>query len=292
MSKYQQSLGSKPHTISSWMKDSEEPKISPKYRKRFQVDAQKDGINNLIIRDLHLSDSGRYFCGILEFSTIEFGQGVFLHVKTSLSNTQSSVHQPAVEQLRLGDSVNLSCTVYAESCAGEQTLYWFRHGASQPAVMYPSNRQCTSLSNEQPDRKNCTLKLEIKSVLSFDAATYYCALASCGEVVFGNGTRVEILGSTTVPTLLVYCLLAALTVSIVVLFVLGFVMYKLKSKLCSDCKGTASHPTCSLASDYVQSHNADNLHYAALSLKRNSDWHHREDSTESVCVYSREKSRK
>ncbi|KAM4537463.1 uncharacterized protein PAE49_021777 isoform 2-T2 [Odontesthes bonariensis] len=273
------------------MKDSEEPKISPKYRKRFQVDAQKDGINNLIIRDLHLSDSGRYFCGILEFSTIEFGQGVFLHVKTSLSNTQSSVHQPAVEQLRLGDSVNLSCTVYAESCAGEQTLYWFRHGASQPAVMYPSNRQCTSLSNEQPDRKNCTLKLEIKSVLSFDAATYYCALASCGEVVFGNGTRVEILGSTTVPTLLVYCLLAALTVSIVVLFVLGFVMYKLKSKLCSDCKGTASHPTCSLASDYV-SHNADNLHYAALSLKRNSDWHHREDSTESVCVYSREKSRK
>lgn len=44
-------------------------------------------------------------------------------------------------------------------------------------------------------------------------------------------------GFTEVAPLLVYCLSLALAVSITVLLALAFVMYKMKKKLCSVCKG-------------------------------------------------------
>ncbi|XP_035531210.1 polymeric immunoglobulin receptor-like [Morone saxatilis] len=278
---YQQSLGGKPLIISTWMKHSTEATISPAYERRFQVLAEEEGINHLVITDLRLSDSATYYCGILEFNEIEFGQGAFLHVKTSLSNIHAVVHQPELETFRWGDSVNLSCTVYTEKCAGEQNLYWFRHGVAQPAIMYHNAGKCMKDSHME----NCTLNLAIKSVSSSDAGMYYCALASCGEIVFGQGTRVKIAGSTS----LCPGVLSELAVSIILLLVLALVMYKLKKKICSVCKGTVSHLTCSAASD-TTSQDADALHYAALSLKRTSERHRQEESVESVCVYSRVKS--
>ncbi|XP_042258210.1 uncharacterized protein LOC122973259 [Thunnus albacares] len=290
---YQQTLGGKPQLISSRMKHGTEAEISPEFKERFQVLAKGGAsINHLIITDLHLSDSATYYCGILEFNAIEFGQGAFLHVKTSLSNIQAAVHQPSLQPFQSGDSVNLSCTVHAEPCVGEQSFYWFRHGASQPAVIYPRTGQCKNISNEESVTKSCTLNLSIKSVSSSDAGIYYCALSSCGEIVFGNGTEIKIAGvSTKDSILLVYCLSVALAVFIIVLLVLVFIVHKLKKNLCSVCHGTVSHLTCSAASD-AASQDANSLHYAALSLNRNSERHRREDNVESVCVYSKIKSRK
>ncbi|XP_069015424.1 uncharacterized protein [Embiotoca jacksoni] len=287
LSWYQQTLDGNPNLISTRMKESREANIYTTFKERFQVSALREKcINHLIITNLRLSDSATYYCGVLVFNNIEFGQGVFLQVETRLSNIRSTVHQPAMEPLRLGESVNLSCIVNAEACVGGQSLYWFRHGASQPAVVYPGEGRCTSLSSEKPHTAYCTLNLAIKSVSSSDAGTYYCALDSCGEIVFGDGTKVEIVA----PPLLVSCLSVALAVSITVLLVLAFIMYKVQKKLCSVCKGTVSHVACPAASDAV-SQEADSLHYAALSLKRNSEQHHQEDNMENVCVYSRVRSR-
>ncbi|KAM9335599.1 signal-regulatory protein beta-2-like [Symphorus nematophorus] len=272
------------------MKHNPDTSIYPAYKDRFQVLTQDEkGINHLIISNLRLSDSATYYCGILEFNAIEFGQGAFLHVKTSSSDIQAVVHQPALEMLQSGDSVTLNCTVYAEKCAGEQSFYWFRHGAAQPAVLYPSAGQCTN--DLESHTKNCSFNLTIKYVNSSDAGMYYCALASCGEIVFGNGTRVEITGPAKASALLVCCLSVALAVSIILLLVLAFTMYELKRKICSVCKGTVSHLTCPAASD-AMSQDADDLHYAALSLNRTSGRRRQEESLDSVCVYSRVKSRK
>ncbi|XP_008285414.1 uncharacterized protein LOC103361176 isoform X2 [Stegastes partitus] len=290
LSWYQQRLGGNPHIISSQMKRSPDADIDPAYKNRFTVFAQSDKCtNDLTITDLRLSDSATYYCGVLVFNAIEFGEGIFLHVETSPPNNLSTAHQPELQLLRVGDSVNLSCTAYTKPCAGNQNFYWFRHHASQPAIMYPSKGQCTSLSNEKPPRKSCTLTLAINSVNVSDAGIYYCALASCGEIVVGNGTRVEIVA----PPLLVYCLTVALAVSIVVLVSLAVITYKMKKKTCSVCNGTVSHLAASSASDIV-SQDENSLHYAALSLKRNSERQRGgvEDSEESACVYSRVKSRK
>lgn len=189
LSWYQQRLGGKPVIISTRMKHNKEASISKAYMERFQV-LTGQSINHLKISNLQPLDSGTYYCGILEFNAIEFGRGAFLHVKASLSNIHAVVQQPALELLRAGESANLSCTVYAEKCAGEKSLYWFRHGAAQPAVMYRNVGQCTTDSRSE----NCTLNLAIKSMNASDVGMYYCALASCGEIVFGNGTRLMISG--------------------------------------------------------------------------------------------------
>ncbi|KAK1890373.1 Ig kappa chain V region K-25 [Dissostichus eleginoides] len=224
LSWYQQILGDKPVIISTRMRNSDAT-ISPGYKERFEVFGNhNEGNNDLTIKDLRLLDSATYNCGVLVFNAIEFGKGAFLHVKASKSNINAVVHQPALEPLRAGDSVNLSCSVYATECEGEQSLYWFRHGAAQPAIVYPS----------------------------------------AGHL--------------------------ALAVSIIVILALAYIMYMLKKKSCTVCKGTVSHQACS-ASDTV-SQDADILHYAALSLNRSRERPHHEDNVESVCVYSRVKSRK
>uniref|UniRef100_A0A3Q1EAD5 Ig-like domain-containing protein n=1 Tax=Acanthochromis polyacanthus TaxID=80966 RepID=A0A3Q1EAD5_9TELE len=269
LSWYQQSLGGKPQLISSRMKHSTDVDITPAYKDRYEVFAHNENcINNLIITDLRLSDSATYYCGVLVFNAIEFGKGVFLHVRTSPSNIQSAVHQPALQPLRLGDSVNLSCTAYPKPCAENPTFYWFRHDESQPAIMYPSEGQCTSLSNEKPYRKSCTLNLAIKSVNISDAGTYYCALASCGEIVLGNGTRAHFL--------LVYCLSVALGVFYISTMPPTYFL----------------HMISPLSIYRYQNQDADSLHYAALNLKKKNERPHREEDMESVCVYSRVKSRK
>ncbi|XP_035480040.1 uncharacterized protein LOC118300075 isoform X1 [Scophthalmus maximus] len=288
---YQQSLGGKLEVISIRMKEKAEAEISPGYKERFGVSAQsQDSSNHLTITDLRPLDSAAYFCGTLEFNAIEFGQGAFLYVKSSLSNTLAYVHQPAAESLGPGESLNLSCAVYTElPHVGTQSFFWIRastgHGASEPVDVYPSAAQCTRFFNGKSHMMNCTLNLAKKSVSSSDAGMYRCVLASYGEIVFGNGTTVQIGSSTEVPPLLVYCLSVALAVSINVLVVLAFTMYKLRKKLCPTCTGILSHLTCLAAT----SKDADTLNYAALSLKRNSQQHHQEDNMETVCVYSRVK---
>ncbi|XP_047186566.1 uncharacterized protein LOC118300075 isoform X2 [Scophthalmus maximus] len=182
------------------------------------------------------------------------------------------------------------CIILALLCEiWTQSFFWIRastgHGASEPVDVYPSAAQCTRFFNGKSHMMNCTLNLAKKSVSSSDAGMYRCVLASYGEIVFGNGTTVQIGSSTEVPPLLVYCLSVALAVSINVLVVLAFTMYKLRKKLCPTCTGILSHLTCLAAT----SKDADTLNYAALSLKRNSQQHHQEDNMETVCVYSRVK---
>uniref|UniRef100_A0A3Q2QEC0 Ig-like domain-containing protein n=1 Tax=Fundulus heteroclitus TaxID=8078 RepID=A0A3Q2QEC0_FUNHE len=279
---YQQSLGGKPHMISKRMKQSTEAEISSAYEKRFQVLARSGGsVNDLIITDLLALDSGTYYCVVLRNAVIEFGQGVFLHVKTSPSDTQSSIQQPKLQLLRPGESVNLSCSVYAERCAEEPNLYWLRHEELQPAVMYPSDRHCTSALNGTFNGTYCTSNLELHLVRSSDAGIYHCALASCGVVVFGEGTKVEIV----VSLLLVYCLSVALMVFILGLLVLSSLVYKLKLTPLSSCTGEVRH-YCLLPEKQAES-----LHYAALNLKRR-DNRQRQEDIENVCVYSGVRSRK
>lgn len=184
---YQQSLGRKPQIISSRMRHNKEAAIYPSFKGRFVVES-KETINHLVIAELLLSDSAIYYCGILEFNSLEFGEGTFLYVTLPLSNIQSVVYQPALDPVRPGDSVKLSCEVQGEACKGEQSLYWFRQTKGEPVIMYQNEGNCV----DEAHNRKCTLTYSIKSVNSSDEGMYYCALASCGKLVFGNGTQVQL----------------------------------------------------------------------------------------------------
>ncbi|XP_027893801.1 uncharacterized protein LOC114157162 isoform X1 [Xiphophorus couchianus] len=286
---FHQSPGGKLHIVSKWMRHHTEVKISLAHKKRFQVVAHSaNGVNDLMISNLQLSDSGTYYCAILRYVDLVFGQGVFLHVKTSPSkNTKLLFHQPKLKLLHLGESVNLSCRIYAEPCAAEPAVYWFSYAGLKPALLYPSDSHCTSGLNGTFRGKYCTSYLVLDLVRSSDAGTYHCALASCGVVVFGEGTKIEIV----VPLLLVYCLSVALAISIIGVLVLSSFMYKLQLNLKSACEGVDAKERFPSTRTAVQEREPGSLHYAAVNLKRSKEQQLRGDPEE-ACVYSRVKSPK
>ena len=113
------------------------------------------------------------------------------------SSRRSFLQQPVSRSVQPGHSVTLDCTVTSESCHGQHSVYWFRSSAgSQPGIVYASgdgNAQCEEMEMESATR-SCVYLLPKKNLTLSDAGTYYCAVASCGEILFGNGTRVDVEG--------------------------------------------------------------------------------------------------
>lgn len=249
--------------IATRMRKSEASLID-EYRDRFQVVGGK-GFNNLTVSGLLHSDSAMYYCGVMEFNAIEFGPGVFLHVRTSQPDPDlSAVYQPELVQLPLGHSLNLSCNTRAIDCKEEHSVFWFRESTGKPTIMYHNVGHCVKESSS--GTRNCTFNFSIKSVNSSDAGMYVCALASCGGIMFGRGTLVQFtgqllhsiyqfktffgvaaivksnlcfnIGDSSKVTYLLCGLIAALAIAVTLLLALAFVLYKIKSrKSCPICKG-------------------------------------------------------
>uniref|UniRef100_A0A8C7WTR1 Ig-like domain-containing protein n=1 Tax=Oryzias sinensis TaxID=183150 RepID=A0A8C7WTR1_9TELE len=102
---------------------------------------------------------------------------------------------PGLAAAQLGESVNFQCLMISKNeenditCPGNQNVHWFRSasGSSHPGVI------CTPANlNNQTAGKSCVYHLTKTLNDSSDAGIYYCAVAMCGEILFGNGTRVEI----------------------------------------------------------------------------------------------------
>lgn len=108
-----------------------------------------------------------------------------------------SVHQqPVLEPAHLGDTVTLHCTVITDRCAGEHSVYWFRHnsGKSHPGIIYThgeSNGWCTKNPKAGSPKQTCVYSLPKTNLSPSDAGTYYCAVAACGEILFGHGIKLN-----------------------------------------------------------------------------------------------------
>lgn len=110
------------------------------------------------------------------------------------SGTQVNEHE-----FNPGDSVNLQCSVLTEKSVGNYSIYWFRHesGDTHPGIIYKHgniNDQCEKSSEIDSHVQSCIYNLPKKNLSLTDAGTYYCAVVMCGEILFGNGSRLEIGG--------------------------------------------------------------------------------------------------
>ncbi|XP_042258208.1 uncharacterized protein LOC121890022 [Thunnus maccoyii] len=283
---YKQTLGQKPRVISTYYKYEsngtfhDELKNNP----RFTLDIET-GKNHLKITDLHISDSATYYC-ISGYSYVyEFLESIIVNVKDSGSNIQALVHQSASESIQPRGSVTLNCTVHTGTCDdGEHSVYWFKNSqGSQPEIFYTHggrNDQCER--NSKTQTHTCVYNLPMTSLDLSHAGTYYCAVASCGQIVFGNGTKLNFEHEVD-SLVLVYFLSGALTFTTILVVLLAFSVYVIYKRNSSQCKESQARFS---TSDTEGHQNEENIHYAALGEHKINRSRRQRNNTETECVYS------
>ncbi|XP_071334074.1 uncharacterized protein, partial [Trachinotus anak] len=187
---YRQTLGSGPELLSTIYRYDEPSEVLRRLEKNPRLSVQRgEGMNHLRISAVQFSDSATYFCGSSHSNIVEFGEGVFLSVKGA--RLQEIVQRPVSEAIQRGGSVSLNCTVHTGTCDGEHSVYWFRHGYHQ-GILHTHRDQCGQVSTPGSPSQSCVYHLQKMNLNSSDAGTYYCAVASCGDILFGNGSKLLI----------------------------------------------------------------------------------------------------
>ncbi|KAM7417272.1 hypothetical protein PAMA_017092 [Pampus argenteus] len=183
---------------------------------------QEPGTFVLHINKSKTSDTGLYYCIKVELLQLTFRNVTFLRIKGPEPDiTVVSQHFPS-DPVRPGDSVTLQCSVLSDSenkrCPEEHRVHWFTSGSdeSHPSFVYAHGNtgdECEqSLETRSPHK--CFYSFS-KKVSSSDAGTYYCAVAACGEIIFGNGTKVELVQTTDSVFIGILILIVCLAISVI-----------------------------------------------------------------------------
>ncbi|XP_061542294.1 uncharacterized protein LOC133407946 isoform X2 [Phycodurus eques] len=99
---------------------------------------------------------------------------------------------PREKSVDAGQSVTLQCSILSETkgnvseCPDECSVYWFKSGSGDayPHIIYTDR-------DEEKAKGSCVYHLSKLIQNSSDTGIYYCAVATCGQILFGQGTNVE-----------------------------------------------------------------------------------------------------
>uniref|UniRef100_A0A668RFS8 Ig-like domain-containing protein n=1 Tax=Oreochromis aureus TaxID=47969 RepID=A0A668RFS8_OREAU len=173
------------------------PEYGPAFsNSRFKVDKDNNFSNVTILKTVQ-EDEGIYHCGLTEWIRTNWSGN------TQRTSSYTVVQRPIIsDPLRLGDFVTLECSVLSESdnkiCSGELNVLWFKAGShtSHPNIIYTDINKQNKCEKRSDTQKRCIYYFS-KNISSSDAGTYYCAVATCGEILFGNGTKLDSHGTCT-----------------------------------------------------------------------------------------------
>ncbi|XP_063045324.1 uncharacterized protein LOC134439347 [Engraulis encrasicolus] len=211
------------------LQDLQSPILTGEFKNtRFKINGGS-GIFYLSIGNILPSDEGFYFCGNINSFDLQYGSGTYLKVKDENHINRSItkvIQDPVSGPVSPGGSVTLECVVQTESRTEELSVFWFRpaSGASHPGLIYinkSSSGQCEG---------RCVYTLSKKDVDITDAGTYYCAIATSGHILFGNGTTLRL--TEPVNTVLVGLVVALGCICVVLACCLAWLICKSKAATC------------------------------------------------------------
>ncbi|XP_035266674.1 immunoglobulin superfamily member 3-like isoform X1 [Anguilla anguilla] len=263
---FKQPLGQKPQLVAIIMNSVSDAIFLNEFKNGTRLSAKAaKGSFNLTVSRVEPLDSATYYCALTRYKEISFGDGTTLMVTGSESHNRTVVlQQPESESVQPGDSVTLQCRVHTETCAGEHSVYWFRQGSgeSPPGIISTHGTrsdECQRSSGAVSPTQSCVYNFPKRNLSPSDAGTYYCAVATCGEILFGNETKLDFERNKALP---LYCLAGALTLSVI----LNIVLALKRRKGSEDGKGAASIsevPREDLTSKQSQE---ESMNYAALTF--------------------------
>ncbi|KAK7170905.1 hypothetical protein R3I94_000956 [Phoxinus phoxinus] len=144
------------------------------------------------------SDSATYYCTTSFSNILDFGNGTRLVIKGAETSKHTPLQLPKFEVVESAVNVPLQCSVQNQfmSGGGEHRLYWFRHGSGESPsgsiYIHGNTRdQCVESSEAGCLTPTCVYSLPKKAFSSSDAGIHYCALATCGEALFGNVSKLN-----------------------------------------------------------------------------------------------------
>uniref|UniRef100_W5MYC0 Ig-like domain-containing protein n=1 Tax=Lepisosteus oculatus TaxID=7918 RepID=W5MYC0_LEPOC len=203
----------KPQCIAMSLSQSKLTKLCDEFKDnpRFRAEKAK-GRFHLTISSTQPSDTTTYYCAaIKKNSPVHFGNGTFLKIHDQFKKCWSVVQQFVSIPVQPRDNVTFQCTMYTDICPAQHDIHWFRNvlGESFPKIINTNGSksdQCEKSSVAGIPTQSCVYNLTKKNLSHSDSGTYYCAVASCGGILFGNGTLLEITVSTYCVILLYYIL--------------------------------------------------------------------------------------
>ncbi|XP_038163344.1 uncharacterized protein LOC119798078 [Cyprinodon tularosa] len=164
---------------------------------RHLTSKQEEGTFILHIKETQQNDTGLYYCIKVEADLkLIFVNGIFLKINGPEPEVSTVTQEQLPDSLRPGESVTLQCSVFfhckRKNCPTYHRVHWFKAGSdeSHPSLIYvdgKSGKDCDG----SPEAHTCVYRFS-KMVSHSDAGTYYCAVATYEEIVFGNGTKLKI----------------------------------------------------------------------------------------------------
>uniref|UniRef100_A0A8C1HHD0 Ig-like domain-containing protein n=1 Tax=Cyprinus carpio carpio TaxID=630221 RepID=A0A8C1HHD0_CYPCA len=181
---FKQTLGERPVLVASSYHWTQKSVLYDDFEKsiRFRAGAGI-GSFNLTIQETAQSDSATYYCAVSFSNVVYFGAGTNLVLRGD-NVLQSQIHDIS----SAGGNVTLLCTIQneQESCRGDHKVYWFKHGLgkSHSGIIYT---QGSCKNSSVSPTKSCVYSLSLRNIKPSDDGTYYCAVVTCKEILFGNG---------------------------------------------------------------------------------------------------------
>ncbi|XP_014324612.2 uncharacterized protein LOC102234773 isoform X1 [Xiphophorus maculatus] len=277
---YKQTQGKEPRLVCTFYKYKENRFEDEFDTSRFSLDSKNHSNILLNISDLRMSDSATYYCLKSNLAIIKFCEGTTLIVKGSGLNPPTSLQQSETEPIRSPD-----CSVQTGSCGAEHSFYWFRNsGDFHPGLIYSQAGDRNACERKRKASTNsCSFNLPVKNLNKSQNGADFCAVASCGHILFGDQTIVHSEGDS-VSIVLVYLLSGALSLTTLLAATLAFSVLRLSKRHsqqtdCSDTFSATNAPTAR------QLQGGENLQYAAVNnVKQNMSGGAKKNFSE--CVYS------